>query len=205
LLNSNEYIMSFTTGGLFHRESVKIAALFLQLGDWDAVRAEAQRHNLLQARAESTAQRVNRELCFRLSVLSRVELTLLVEGSDQEQKQLIWMAICRYYRFIREFAVEVLREHFLTLRLSLQHSDFDAFFNNKAEWDDELDSITPMTRKKLRQVLFRMLREADLITKKGDIQAVLLAPSVAQIIASRHPEELAIFPVFESQLQEWMT
>ena len=38
----------------------------------------------------------------------------MVEGSSQEQKAVLWLAVCRHYRFIHEFATEVLREKFLT-------------------------------------------------------------------------------------------
>ncbi|NCO20267.1 MAG: DUF1819 family protein, partial [Gammaproteobacteria bacterium] len=34
-MSNDRYSMSFTTGSLFHRESVKLAALYLDLGDWN--------------------------------------------------------------------------------------------------------------------------------------------------------------------------
>ena len=54
--------MSFTTGSLFHRESVELAALFLDQGEWNAVRDKVLYGNLLQARTLNTLKRVCQEI-----------------------------------------------------------------------------------------------------------------------------------------------
>jgi hypothetical protein len=89
--------MSFTAGGLFHRESVKLTALYLDLGDWDAVRDKVIAENLLQARTFNTLKRVCREVVSRLRTLSQSELECLVEAIHQEQAYLLWLAVCRRY------------------------------------------------------------------------------------------------------------
>jgi hypothetical protein len=76
-----------------------------------------------------------------------------------EQKQLLWLAVCKRYAYIREFSVEVLNEKYLRLDYELTEFDYDVFFSRKADWHIELDKLTDSTRKKLKQVLFRMLRE----------------------------------------------
>jgi hypothetical protein len=149
--------MSFITGSLFRHESVKLAALYIDLGDWNSVRDKVIAENLLQTRTLNTLKRVCLEVISRLRTLSPGELECLVEGSHQEQAYLLWLAVCRRYRFIADFAVEVLRERYITLKGDLTLDDFDSFFNRKSEWHLELDEITPSTRGKLRQVLFKML------------------------------------------------
>jgi hypothetical protein len=91
----------------------------------------------------------------RLRTLGPDELEFLVAASHQEQAYLLWLATCRQYRFIADFAVEVLRERYITLKNDLTHEDFDSFFNRKSEWHEELDRIAPATGSKLRQVLFK--------------------------------------------------
>ncbi len=134
--------MSFTTGGLFHRESVELATLYLDLGDWNSVRDKVVAENLLQTRTLNTLQRVCREVISRLRTLSPGELEFLVEGSHQEQAYLLWLAICRLYKFIAEFAVEVLRERYITLKGDLTHENFDSFFNQKSDWNLELGFLS---------------------------------------------------------------
>lgn len=193
--------MSFTTGGLFHRESVNLAALYLDLGDWNSVRDKVVAENLLQTRTLNTLKRVCREVVSRLRTLSQSELDFLVEGSHQEQAYLLWLAVCRRYRFIADFAVEVLRERYITLKADLTHEDFDSFFNRKSEWHLELDEITPATRSKLRQVLFKILRDADLLAANNMINAAMLSPRLLDVIHRGNRRDVSNFPVFESDLK----
>lgn len=186
------YSMSFTTGGLFVSESVTLAEVYSSSRDWDAVREEAVQNNLLQVRTESSSKRIAREVISRLKLLNAAELELLVQSSAQDQASLLWVAVCRRYKFIAEFAVEVLRERFITLKPDLGFEEFDAFFNRKSEWHPGLDSIKPATRNKLRQVLFRMMREAGLITPGNMIVSPMLSPALVAVI-----KDVSIFPVLE--------
>ena len=193
--------MSFTTGSLFHRESVKLAALYLELGDWNAVRDKVISNNLLQTRTLNTLKRVCREVISRLKTLSIEELDFLVEANPQEQGYLLWLATCRRYRFIADFAIEVLRERYITLKTDVNHEDFDSFFNRKSEWPAELDAIQPTTRNKLRQVLFRILREAGLLASNNIINAAILSPELLNAISHNNRRDVLFLPVFESDLK----
>ena len=200
-MSTNRYSMSFTTGSLFHRESVELAALYLDLGDWNSVRDKVVAENLLQSRTLNTLKRVCREVISRLRTLRSGELAFLVDGNHQEQAYLLWLAVCRRYRFIAEFAVEVLRERYITLKSDLAHEDFDSFLNRKSEWHLELDEITPATRGKLRQVLFKILREADLLTANNVIHAAMLSPRLLDLIHQGSRRDILHFPVFESDVK----
>jgi hypothetical protein len=193
--------MSFTTGSLFHRESVKLAALYLDLGDWDSVRHKVITDNLLQTRTLNTLKRVCREIISRLKTLNLSELKFLLETSHQEQAYLLWLAVCRRYRFIADFAIEVLRERYITLKTDLNYEDFDSFFNQKSEWHSELDEVRPATRSKLRQVLFKILREADLLSANNIISAAMLSQQLIDLISHCSRREILYFPIFESDLK----
>lgn len=200
-MNHDRYSMSFTTGGLFRRESVIFAVLYLELNDWTIVRDKVLSENLLQARTLSTSKRVCREIISRLKNLCPTELDLLVTTNSQEQGYLLWLAICRRYRFIGDFAIEVLRERYITLKNHLSYEDFDFFFNKKSEWHTELDDISLTTRNKLRQVLFKILREAELLTPKISINAAILSYRILAAIPPDKRNDLLFFPAFESDLK----
>lgn len=199
-MNKEQYSMSFTTGGLFHRESVKLAVLCLELKDWNDVRDKVLSDNLLQARTLNTSKRVTGEIIPRLRQLSSSELDLLVNGDPREQGYLLWIAVCRRYRFIADFAVEVLHERYISLKTDLQYEDYDSFFNRKSEWHNELDEIQATTRGKLRQVLFKMLHEADLLANNNTINASILSPRLLEAIPSSNRQDLLFFPLFESDI-----
>lgn len=200
-MNNDKYSMSFTTGSLFYLESVKLAELFVELNDWNAVRNKVISENLLQARMQNTLKRICREIISRLKTLAPLEIDLLINGSPQEQAYLLWIAICRRYKFIADFAVEIIREHYLSLKINLTHQDFDSFFNKKSECHSELDKIKPATKNKLRQILFKILREVDLLTANNTINAAMLSPRLVETLLLNDRQDILLFPMFESNLK----
>ena len=77
-MKTEKYIMSFTAGGLFRLESVKVAAIYVKVGDWREVRDEVLQNNILQARTINTLKRIYREICSRLKTLNSGEFDLLI-------------------------------------------------------------------------------------------------------------------------------
>ena len=201
----DRYRLSFTTGGLFLQEAPIVAERYFVLRDWPQTRDQVRNDNLLQVRTAAASLRISKELIARLELLELNELEELVQGSAKDRGYLLWVAACRRYDIIHDFAIEVLREHFLLLRRQISFGDFDAFYNAKALWHTELDEIAPSTQHKLRQNLFRMLRDADLISDQQQIQAAMLSPRLAQLLASRGREELLVFPATDNEMQRWLT
>lgn len=188
--------MSFTTGSLFHQESVQLAALFLDIGNWEKVREQVVTGNLLQSRTLNTLKRTTTEIISRLKTLSNEELSLLVSSIPQQQAYILWLAVCRRYRFIQEFATEILRERYLTLKKDLPLEEFDDFFNRKSDWHQNLNAIKPATHSKLRQTLYKMLKEAGLLTQDLQIQSAILSPA---IVRNTQKKSLICFPANDSQ------
>lgn len=188
------YALSFTTGGLLEREAAALAPVYVEHRDWVKVRDLAVEGNLLQARTYRTGVRLVRETVKRLSALSDGEVGILAEVTASERAHLMWAAACRRYDLIGEFAEEVLRERFLTLAGTVSYDDYDSFYRAKAMWHDELDDVTDQSYKKLRQVLFKMMVEADLLTPQGAIEPALLSPRVAHCLTQRTPSDIRFFP-----------
>ena len=204
-MNENRYVLAFTAGALLHQESLIVAQLMEELGDREAVRRRVMDDNLLQIRTPSASQRIFREIAERLERLTPAELTLVRTGTHQEQAHLLWLAVCKRYLFIRDFAVEVVREKFVRFDFALSYDAYDVFFSNKAEWHPEVDRVTESTRKKLRQVVFKMMREADLLTADNRILPAMLSPRAIDVIAADSPAYLMIFPISPTEIQEWLS
>ena len=197
---NEKYSMSFTTGGLFYHESITLARLYLGLKDWHAVRTRVMDRNLLQARTLNTAKRVFREISSRLKLLIDDEMNILDNSSRQEQNYILWLAVCKRYRFIHDFAVEVVREKFLHLDFQLTYQDYNVFFNTKAEWHEEMERLARETKIKLRQLLFKMLREAELLSKNTIIPA-MLTTRVVKAISKNSRAYLAVFPISDADIR----
>lgn len=198
---NKKYSMSFTTGGLFYHESITLARLYLDLKDWPAVRTRVMDRNLLQARTLNTAKRVFQEISSRLKLLTDDEMNVLDNSSRQEQNYILWLAVCKRYRFIHDFAVEVVREKFLRLDFQLTYQDYNIFFNTKAEWHEEMERLARETQIKLRQLLFKMLREAELFSKHNTIIPAMLTHRVVKAISKNSRAYLAVFPISDVDIR----
>ena len=204
-MTTERYRLSFTTGGLFLHEAPIVAERYLTLRDWSQTRNQVRNDNLLQVRTAAAALRISKELIARLELLESDELEELVNGSARDRGYLLWVAACRRYTIIHDFAIEVLREHYLLLRRQLSFGDYDAFYNAKALWHTELDELAQSTQHKLRQNLFRMLRDADLISDQQHIQTAMLSPRLAQLLALHGRDDLLVFPATDNEIQRWLT
>ena len=203
-MSEKKYNMSFTTGGLFYNESLKAVAVYLSLMDWKKVRARMLSENLLQTRTKSSAIRINREICLRLETLTRKQLQLVESGSAHEQRYLLWIAVCKRYAFIQQFMGELVREKYSRMDLQLSPGDYDIFFHEKAEVHVELDQLSASTRAKLRQVLFKAMREAEILSRDNMILPGLPTKELIEALADDNPGLLAMLPISDMDIKEWL-
>lgn len=197
-LNSStdkKYGLSFTAASLSLASSVIIAEEYLEVEDWEKVKERVFVENLLQARTQSSLKRSYTELSKRLQTLTDEQLDLLVIGTVQEQKHVLWLAICKTYGYVCEFAVEVIREKFLSMNYKLDELDYVAFYNRRADWHEELESIAASTKYKIKQVIFRMLRQVEILTDDENIQPSILSARVKNVIQNDDPTYFYIYPI----------
>lgn len=189
------YKMSFTSGGLFLTESVAVAGMHRSGEDWKDTLEHALQEGATSLPKAASNRRTLREIVNRLMTLNDDEVRFLIDDSGrQEQQHLLWVATCRAYRFVREYALEVVCDRYLAYQLELPLESFDIFFEAKADWDDGLALISDSTRNKLRQILFRMMREAGVISDDQRIQSTYLSPQLRGLIEATSPADLAVFP-----------
>lgn len=194
-MSPERYRLSFTTGGLFLQESALVTSRYRELRDWKATRDAVRTGNLLQVRTAAASLRISKEIIARLEHLSEDELDCLMDGSERERAYVLWSAVCRRYAFIRDFATEVLREHYMALRRELPLSEFNAFFHRKSAEQDAIENTAVSTQAKLRQNLYRMMREADLVSRQYVIQPAVITPELAKLLARKAKSNLNIFPL----------
>jgi hypothetical protein len=190
-----DYKMSFSTGGLFLNESLEVARLHVEGEPWENTILRAMDEGATSLPKSASNRRSLREISNRLLTLTAEERSYFLEEADRsDQQALLWIATCRAYRFVREFAVEVVRERYLSYQLELPLESFDILLAAKAEWDEGLAGLSRSTRLKLRQIMFRMMREAGIISKDSRIQTAILSTYLKNMIEEHNPGELAVFP-----------
>ena len=196
-MTEHRYRLSFTTGGLLVREAGVAAPLYR---DWVTGRRFERRSNRRTSSRRGPSPRgiARREVVQRLAELTDDEIDLLVDATSVERGHLMWAAACRRYSLLGEFAEEVLRERFLLLAPTLDHSDFDSFVRTKATWHEELADLKESTYRKLRANVFLMLREAGLLSDNGRINPVMLTDRLAAVFTNGGASDVRFFPTNES-------
>ena len=190
-----DYKMSFSTGGLFLNESVEVARLHVEGEPWESTILRAMDEGATSLPKAASNRRSLREISNRLLTLTARERSYFLEEADRsDQQAFLWIATCRAYRFVREFAVEVVRERYLSYQLDLPLESFDILLAAKAEWDEGLAGLSRSTQLKLRQIMFRMMREAGIISADSRIQTAILSTYLKNMIEEKNPGELAVFP-----------
>lgn len=173
-------------------ECVTIARSYLGLGDWKAVRSAIEDDDILMIRSESSRKRLGLELVKRLKNLTDAELTQLAEcGDSQQETALVWIAICRTYQFIRDFLDDVVAVRWHDGLGDLPQGAYESYVEEASVSHPELGKLSELTKQRLRNQLFQMLRETGIIDKQNVLQAYLLPYGMDKQLK---PEERGFFP-----------
>lgn len=195
-----KYRLSFTSGALLANESSLALDAYCQTMDWSQARQLILDENRLQTRTIQSSKILLREIIGRLKTLTTSQIDFFKSASIQDQKSLLWFAICKHYKFIADFAIEVVREKYLRLDYILSRENYEKFFNDKAEWHPELEKLTERSKQELRKNLFRIMREAEIIDSNNTILGAILPKEFIDVIKDDPNGTLAVFPVPESLL-----
>ena len=108
---------------------------------------------------------------------------------------MILLSLVKAYPYVFDFIVEVLLNKYLLFDRTLLDSDYIRFVNSKSLQHPELENITEITSKKVKQVVFKLLEQVGLITniKNGIILKPFLSTQVITVILSDDPAFLSAF------------
>ena len=171
-----KYRLSFGTGNAHINESNLILKKYLENKDWKETEKYSIENNILQTNTLSSAKRIFREISLRLKSLSNEEQEFFIKSNYVDQSILIWISICRTYKFIGDFSSIIISEKFNSYQLEINYNDFNYFFEKQIVFHEELSLLKDSTRKKLRQVIFRIIKDLNLVSKNMEITPLM--PSV---------------------------
>ena len=195
MVHKTKYTFSFTGASALIAETLVIAEEYNRLKDWKAVEKSLLDNNLLNKVKQATFKREFSEIKKRLSLLTEDQLQLMIQGSLDDAKAMILLSLVKAYSFLRDFIVEVIRNKYLLFDTVVSEIDYIKFVNTKSLSHNELNAITEVTAKKVKQVIFKLLEQVGLITqpKNGSILKPILNSKVLDVIVDDDPALLNAF------------
>lgn len=195
MVNTKKYSFSFTGASALISETLVIAKEYHKLNDWNTVQISLSDNNHLNKVKQGTFKREFSEIKKRLSLLTPNQLQLMIQGSYEEAKFMILLSLVKAYPYLFDFIVEVLLNKYLLFDRTLLNSDYTRFVNSKSLQHPELEKITEITSKKVKQVVFKLLEQVGLITniKNGIILKPFLSSQITRVILDDDPVYLSAF------------
>ena len=189
------YSFSFTGASALITETLAIAEEYRRLRDWRAVESVLYENNTLSKVKQSTFKREFSEIKKRLSTLTDEQLAIMLDGTLDDAKAIILLALVKTYSFLYDFIVDVLRNKYLLFDTTLTDIDYFKFFNSKSLTRSELNDLTEITTKKVKQVIFKILEQVGLVTnlKTGSLIRPFLSEETIHAILVDDPSMLNAF------------
>lgn len=171
-------------GSLQVRESRIIADLLLQGATPEQWLEVVQQHNRLQKRTPASAKRVAQALRKRLERLDEPFWRAIRDGDDQLATQVVFCSALERNLLLVEFIETVLHDAFITRAEVLETYHWNEFLDERCQRDSTISMWTESSRKKMAQVVYRMLAEVGLLesTRTMKLQHLLIRSEVRSLL-----------------------
>lgn len=179
-----KYNTEVVAGSLLIPESRKVATLILQGADEADWKRFIAINNELQKRSPATARRQTRLLRNRLEALSPDHLRIIADGSNEAATQALLAAAIKHSRLLGDFMDTVIRQHLRQFETHLGPNDWARFLEVCAQHSPEVLHWAATTRRKLGQVVIRILAEAKCLssTRSLRITPLVIVPELRRCL-----------------------
>ena len=203
---TSKYLLSYTAVSLQTYATETIANIYKETLDWDNIAKSVIEDNALQKGTIATRKREFIEFKRRLQTLTSEQLSYYTDATSSDIKNLTMLSCFKLYKFIFDFATEVMRNKLLLFDFQLINSDYEAFYDSKRVAYDNLNTISEGTQYKLKQVMFKMFEQAEFIdsVKKKNIQKPYLSEELIKLIVQDEPKYLSAFLYSDNEINEYI-
>jgi len=178
------YNGDIVAGSLLINESRIIARLLLRKLDEEGWHQAIVVDNLLQKRSPVAAKRQARLIKKRLILMKPDLWEIVHRGNNEVSIQALLAAAIKHSRLLGDFLSQVVHEHWRTFKPKINVKDWKYFFETCSQADSQMLEWTESTRKKLKQIVFRILAESNYInnTRSGQLQSVTMLPEIKKYL-----------------------
>jgi len=187
LTSIKKYKTGFTAGSLLLKEA---EALINSIEDFQAYLngQEDLDYSVIPVKSELTKRKITLNLNRRFQTLKDPRFFEIFQRSESHEKNLLLFYInLKYYSILADFMLETVLPKWNNQDLQLTTDDFQNFLFLKSDTHAELDDLKESSRKKMAQVVLRMLRELSLLNK-NKLQSQHFEPEPLQFILDNNDQ-----------------
>ena len=178
------YESDLNGGSLMVRESRVVADLLLKNSSNDEWHKVIQLENRLQKRSPATAKRNAQAIRKRLDTMEPEFWRAIRDGDDELATQVAYASVLNRNLLLVEFIEQVLKDLFALHAEKLELYHWMDFIEDCASKEKYILDWKESTKKKMGQVVIRMLAEAGYLesTRSRKLQSVIVRPEVSSML-----------------------
>jgi hypothetical protein len=162
-VSQKKYKAGFTAGSLLLKESEVLIASINDVVDY-LKGDENLNPSLVPNKFESSQKRIKTEVDNRLKAIgSPLIINAFINADTRNKNLILFYGAAKHYAVIADFMLEIVLLKWTKQNLTLTNDDFLGFLFLKEDSHPELEKFTPVTKKKMAEVVLRMLRELGIL------------------------------------------
>ena len=187
-----DYKSDLTGGSLMVRESRIIADLLIAGAGADDWHRCVMVDNLLQKRSPTSAKRNAQAIRKRLELLEPSFWFALRDGDEELATQVAFCAALERNLLLVEFIERVVRDAYSTQAEQLEIFQWGEFLDDCVHRDQRIANWTDSSRKKMRQVVFRILTEMGYLSSSRSLklQNIAVRPEIKTLLDDHYKYRL---------------
>lgn len=180
----NRFNAEISAGSLMVLESRRVASLMLSEPDEQTWTQRIEVDNILQKNTPSTARRQARLIRRRLETMDEEAWRLIAHDELEVATQLLLACSIKHSALFGDFMLNVYADRVRRLEVNIEWSQWESFLDHCSHIDATVTTWTEATKRKLFQVIVRMLVEAKLLDGSRTRRLTLcsLHPTVRRLL-----------------------
>lgn len=162
------YSGGFTAEHLYRNEVKLIVQLQLQGLSKEEIKRKVFEDNLFHCRSEAAIKDLFPRVYRRTHVLDGELKRFLLHGARSDQNAILLYMFLKQFAFPRDFVVEVVYYNMKQWRRTVTEGNIRTFFEEKEQQCEQVRNWTKQTKAKLKQVMLKVLVDAELLEKRGE-------------------------------------
>lgn len=158
-----KYSASLTSDAFLYYELKQVLKLKIDGFSDKEIRDKVMNENIFQYKSKESSKRLISSIFTRIKVLDDILIKMLLEEPMDTGKIINLYTIMKTSRLFYDFMNEVVREKLEFNYDVLEKKDINIFFTGKAEQDEIVAGWSETTKRKLKQVILKILSEANIL------------------------------------------